>query len=609
MDAERQAAAGSTGVIGPAFLKGLEELLVTLRRSSKDLAFYPTGHPALERSLERALRQLHAMVGARQPLTITVSRTGFGFEGRPLGAEKPQLASMAAELFVKRIQKLFFSGGVEAEELTAFLRMITSDAKELFQQGGPGKVLAGQGVRRIQVNEFEFHRLAETPAPATRTAGGPGAKAGPGGAGVGGGPRGSPAADIGGPSEAGAGAGVGSGAAPAEINGLVTKEGSAETGETAEEVSLEAADMPSTDQTAAVMGHLLTSLGPQEEQTVAGLLQRLEREASSGELAGYEWVSSRLEAAAGQAVREGWLADILAILRVFLAHRQDENRVAAPLRTRAAQAVEAIATGETVEYLVGHVGSPVVETGADLAAVLLGLGAPVIPRLMGRLAAEDQGAARQRLVTTLVKFREVALPVLGEALSDADQQLACDLATILGEIGGEASVTLLARLARHREVRVRAEAVRALGQIGGPLAHRPLMQSLRDPDPNVAGLAIGLLGTARVKQVVPALVRLATQRLMSGPAFAVRKAAVAALGAVGDPGVVSTLAGLLHTRTWFYRAAGDELRQAAALALLGMGRAEARQVVEAGARSRRADVRRACGAALQQMMPAASTKE
>jgi HEAT repeat protein len=116
------------------------------------------------------------------------------------------------------------------------------------------------------------------------------------------------------------------------------------------------------------------------------------------------------------------------------------------------------------------------------------------------------------------------------------------------------------------------------------------------------------VGQVKVKLATPTLLRLAGERVWAGKAFGVRKAAVAALGAMGEAGHISALTRLLRTRTWFRRAAGDELRQAAALALLSIARDEAREVVEAGARSRRRDVRRACGAALRKVGPAAPSQ-
>jgi HEAT repeat protein len=349
-------------------------------------------------------------------------------------------------------------------------------------------------------------------------------------------------------------------------------------------------------------------MAPKGEETVEALIRRLEREAASGKPAGYEWVAARLETAAGRAVRDDRLKDVVASLRVFLRHQRADD-LGTPLRERAAQAVEAIAAGSTVPYLVEHLRIEADASAEELVAVLIGLEGRVIPPLLALLATGGQLVARERLVAILAGLPEVAQRELSRALPEAERDQACRLVPILGEIGGEAGLALLASLFRHRDVRVRRETVRELGRIGGMSAQRLLLQALRDPDPAVLELAIGLVGAARVKLAVPTLLRIAGQRVLSGRPFAVRKAAVTALGTVGDPGSISTLVGVLRTRTWFRRAAGDHLRLAAALALLSIPRPEAREVVEAGARSRRRDVRRACDAAVRKLGAPLLTKE
>jgi HEAT repeat protein len=347
---------------------------------------------------------------------------------------------------------------------------------------------------------------------------------------------------------------------------------------------------------------------PQKEQTVEVLLERLEREAAAGGVAGYEWAASRLEAAATRAVREDALPKVLAILRAFLRHRQAEE-IKATLRERATKAVETIAADDTVPFLVKHLGLEGGEEVEDLPSVLVALGPRAISLLLGRLATKTGRGVQELLLDVLARYLVVAQPALTQALQDFDRDRAVQLALILGEIGGEASVGLLTCALRHREGRVRREAVRALGRIGGPSTHRPLIQVLRDPDPTVREALIGALGTAKVKQAIPALLRFAEQRVLTGKEFAVRKAALAALGAMGDPSAVPLLNTLLYTRTWFQRTAGDELRLAAAMGLLALARPEAREVVEAGAGSRRADVRRACTSALRRVATPPATKE
>jgi HEAT repeat protein len=572
MNREGAAAGTASGGSGPTSVKDLEDLLVTLRRSSRDLAFYPPKHPLLKNSMENAVSLLRAVVGARAPLAITVSRASFSFEGLPVGQENRQLAAMAGELFVRRIQQIQFGEGVGREELAAFLRMIASDPKHLLEQGGPAKALAALGSQRIQVTEMEFRHLSEAKGPAGRTAG-----AADQGRGKGGGP------------EAG------------------SQEGT-EAGTSGEAIRAPAAAGVAAGQKPSAAEALLSAMAPKGEETVEALIRRLEREAASGKPAGYEWTAGRLETAASRAVRDDRLKDVVASLRVFLRHQRADN-LGEPLRERAARAVETIAAGGTLPYLVEHLRSEADASAEDLVAVLVGLEGRVIPPLLALLATGGQAVARERLVAILAGLSEVAQRELSRALPEADRDQACRLVPILGEIGGEAGVALLASLFRHRDVRVRRETVRELGRIGGTSAHRLLLQALRDPDPAVLELAIGLVGAARVKLAIPALLRLAGQRVLSGRPFAVRKAAVTALGAMGDPGSIAMLVSVLRTRTWFKRAAGDQLRLAAAQALLSMLRPEAREVVEAGARSRRGDVRRACNAALRKLGAPALTKE
>jgi hypothetical protein len=559
-------------------------MLVGLRRTSKDLTFYPPEHPLLLRSLERTTGQVHALVADRSPLALTVSRSGFTFEGRAVGAENRQLATMAGEFFVKRIQKVFFVKEVTTEELVAFLRMITSDPKQIFQDGGASKVLAAHGVHRIQLNEFDFRRLSVATKPAAAE-GGPGT-----------------AADSGtqkAPPEAGA-QGTEKGGDSTTAAAVADKTGSAGA---ASSKGPEAAESER-----ATEAEFSPPVSPQKDQTVEALLERLEREAVEGGVAGYEWAASRLEAASARAAREKVLADLLPILQAFLRHRQAED-IKAALKERATKAVETIAAEHTVPFLVEHL---VVEGGeaADvLSSVIVALGARAIPLLVERLATTADRAAQDRLLDVLARYLVVDQPALTQALQEAGRDRAAQLAPMLGEIGGEASVGLLLCILRHREARVRREAVRALGRIGGPATHRPLIQALREPDPGVLEVVIGTLGAAKVKQATPALIRFAGQRVLAGKPFAMRKAALAALGSMGDPGVVPVLTTVLYTRTWFQRAAGDELRQAAAMALLGTARPEARAVVENGARSRRGDVRRACSAALRRATTPPATKD
>jgi len=566
MNGGGQTTSATPGLAGPSFLKALEDLLIALRRSSKDLAFYPSGHPMLTRSLENAVRHLRAAVAVRTPLALTVSRNGFGFEGQPVGKENRQLATMAAELFVRRIRQIFFAQQIEMEELAAFLQVIASDPKHLIEQGGPSKILAVRGVSRIQVGELEFRRVGGTAATIAH-AGGPAGRA------------------TGVPSQVRA-------TSPASLQADESAAGPERV------LSVSPGKLKEVVPPAPTLSEDTVSSASSKELTIEALIERLEREATSGEAAGYDRAASRLEQAAGQAVHDDQLRDLLKVFQVFLRHRQADS-LGAPLLERAGRAVETISGGRTVPYLVEHLWTETGEVAEELSTALVGLGSKVIPGLLGRVAREDWNGARERIVATLARCSEAAPSDLTQALQALNGDQASHIARMLGEVGSASAADLLAVLLRHQDAQVRGEALRGLGRIDEPTSHRLLVQALRDPDADVVELAIGLVGAAKLKSATPTLLRLAGQRILSGKAFAVRKAALAALGAIGEPGTASTLSEILHARTWFQRMAGDDLRLTAALALLAMARPEAREVVAAGARSWRRDVRRACTAALR----------
>jgi hypothetical protein len=443
---------------------------------------------------------------------------------------------MAADLFQRRIQQVGFGTGVEVGELAAFLRLTTADPKTLLEQGGPAKVLASQGISRIQISELEFRRT-ETGRPGT---------------------------------------------SPAEDGSASDQDGSQDEG----------GAMPL----------------PEATPTTEALLQRLEREGGAGGVAGYEWAASQLQGVAASAVQADRVAEAVAILRAFLGHRERAG-FAEPIRQRAAKAVETVVNAATLEHLIDRAGREGGEAAGDPSDVLVALGRLAVPGLVSRVATAGRGPVRDRLISLVLALRHTALQDLVGALKGVDRELGYDLAAGLRGCPDQGSLALLARFLRHKAVWVRGEALRTLASIGGDGATRLALQALGDPDAGVVELAVGHLGAMRIKQATPSLLRLAATPALKGKAFALRLAAVAALGAMGDRGSIAVLERILRTRTWFRRSAGEELRRAAASALLALGSPEARSVVETAALGRRRrDVRRACSAALRQaeLRPAAT---
>ena len=152
------------------FLKGLEEAVVSLKRTAKELTFYPPAHPALKGSLDRTIRQWGSLLEQSSPLTVTVAKEGFSYKGKAIGPGNPQLKEFASELYFKRIQAVRFLRSPSLEALEGFLRLLLLDAKQLRDIGGIGKALLERGVESLVIEELEFKFAGERHPPSEPSA-------------------------------------------------------------------------------------------------------------------------------------------------------------------------------------------------------------------------------------------------------------------------------------------------------------------------------------------------------------------------------------------------------------------------------------------------------
>jgi HEAT repeat protein len=121
----------------------------------------------------------------------------------------------------------------------------------------------------------------------------------------------------------------------------------------------------------------------------------------------------------------------------------------------------------------------------------------------------------------------------------------------LGQIGGESAVTALVRQLKDPNSTVRLRVVRALGGIGDPRSARPLARLLTsEEDAEVREEIAGAFGTQGL--VGPAVVS-ACVRALSDESRSVRSRAARALGRLASPGAALPLVGALGDSYWSVR--------------------------------------------------------
>lgn len=136
-------------------------ILADIYKAMRAIGFYPEGHPKREEIVANVYNALGHFVQEKE-LALTISRAGFSSAGEPIKAELNQMVvSLAAELFIRRIQQLTFLPDLSLDDLRAFLHLLSMDQKNLALSGGMAQLMPARGIRTIWANEIDLSVIWE----------------------------------------------------------------------------------------------------------------------------------------------------------------------------------------------------------------------------------------------------------------------------------------------------------------------------------------------------------------------------------------------------------------------------------------------------------------
>ena len=221
------------------------------------------------------------------------------------------------------------------------------------------------------------------------------------------------------------------------------------------------------------------------------------------------------------------------------------------------------------------------------------MGAESADWLMQGIAESQRQGLRRRLATVVASLLSENPERLAPWLADPRWYVVRNVVSILGQVEGAVPIGLLRVAARHAEYRVKREVVAALSRAPRAESRPVLLEMLNSAETRLFGTILHHLSQVRDAELAAMLFK-----QIEDPSFASRpeperRAIYQALGAVGDDDVVPLLETQVLQGNWLRR--GDEsVRMAAVMCLARIGTAKAREVLENGARSKRAEVVRAC---------------
>jgi len=180
----------------------------------------------------------------------------------------------------------------------------------------------------------------------------------------------------------------------------------------------------------------------------------------------------------------------------------------------------------------------------------------------------------------LISQGEIALPAIVATLKVERWPVLRNAAQLLGEIRVAAAIEPLRALLRHRDLRVRREALRALTRIGGNSVIAIIAKILQGDDSELRRQAMLGLGAIKNPATIPLLVQFLQVKDWRFLQLEEKIDAVRALGEIGSVEALPELVAIANHRCIFYRSRNDVLRAAALLALGEIGGPDAIDFLE-----------------------------
>lgn len=501
----------------------LETAIKALAKLLGSIKFYPPGHPSLKDVTTDVTLAFAPLLQGQESVVIVVRRTGFFYEEEPIGSANVMLQKFATSLFSRKVQRLTILKDLSSRDLWEIARVFLLDVDVIQKGGGIQALLQGAKVSTIWVNAVDIKEIFELKEKIEEEK-----------------------SFLQGSSEL-----PETERHPAPGETLEVKVGDA----VVPEAALPAGDLPLEELFMAVE----MASGDQE---FAELLQRL------------------IPALLGN-LNEKTAHLVLQTLSLLVQYSAGEHLSEAKRKT-VEQGLLELSSPALLDFYINLLCSRVRLNDHRIVWEKINrtLGDPLARRLLTRLADEDDRVGRRVLLDALISQGKAAFPAIISTLQEDRWSVLRNAAYLLGELRDTAAIEPLRALLRHRDLRVRREALRAMTRIGGNSVIAILAKILLEDDIDLRRQAILCLGATKNPAAIPLLVQFLKQKDWRFIQLEVKIDAVSALGEIGLPDALSSLIDIASNRCLFYRRRNDELRAAAILAIGEIGGSEAVDYLE-----------------------------
>lgn len=190
-----------------------------------------------------------------------------------------------------------------------------------------------------------------------------------------------------------------------------------------------------------------------------------------------------------------------------------------------------------------------------------------IEGLIDILSTEELLSRRKLLLNILARLGSDAINILGQRVGDSRWYLVRNIITIFAMIGDRKAIPYIKEALEHEDFRVRKEAIKALGVLGGHDAYEILAEQYDKEEGELKFIVLKSLGRTRDPESMRILKPIAENRDFFFRDMEYKLAAIEALGRLATPEAIQLLNKLKKTRSFIFPSRARKISRAAQTAL------------------------------------------
>ncbi|MCK5236667.1 MAG: HEAT repeat domain-containing protein, partial [Deltaproteobacteria bacterium] len=205
-----------------------------------------------------------------------------------------------------------------------------------------------------------------------------------------------------------------------------------------------------------------------------------------------------------------------------------------------------------------------------IAQLLYKAGGITLSKLLNALVDTKESQSRRFIFDVVVQFGDAIREHVNNKLADERWFVVRQMVAILGELGGEDSITSLEDAYLNADVRIKKEVLKSLARIPSNKSKVIINDALKSGDRELLGQAIISTGIIKDSSSVDMLGEL----VLKGDSET-KKEAIKAIGMIGDQKGLPYLTKLLFKRKWFGKDSDEDIKELAVISLGKIGGEEA----------------------------------